>query len=986
MAGTKTSALPSDETVTTLLGLNTVDGSPQTRKIAIEKVAAQIETLRGPKYATRAELYADLAWASGSEGRVYGDATTAYIGVYKKTGVAGSGSWTRIGDLPEGDVAALEAYADISVAAARGLTHVLTIGGTANAITATSDRGNWTNVVGRMVRFAATATNTSTSVTIAVDGQTALAIKTLTGGNPPVGGIVAGQVYQGIVSAGPVMTVAQIMAPDADAIAGTRRDLVMTPAGAKAALDSRVNPIEAAGYSDFATSYLIQAAPNATRTSTGYNVYTPGSPRALDSLIAVVVLDLGSEPMSSVGSLFLQGQRDSDGGYTILANLTKIIGRATGTVICRCAVAANATVYRNLSIACGPIAGKTITVKEVYLVEGDNQIPQPHELRRAAAIEVAKEVVRAELAAGLNRDPATDNVLAASNRAGSVTAGTLQLIAPIAKTVASFSCSVRLSVTGASYPSASTDSSVFTSPEQGLRCEIFNASSSLPTYLKRAGDTDIWYLTDVPVTLPGPHTSIKIVAGAHTGVTIGFAEARIVLDAGPTTRFASDLSASVAAEAAARDTAIANATAAMTSNLSAVLSSIINPPETAYDVVALSASRRIALCGCGDSNQLKDGTGWDDGFIYGLGLKFSQFASGIAPMSGPVTYTDGIGSGNGSVTPSGSAGSGAPSGLDAYELPVAEFPYLYQSSGDMGHVGWSVSPPQGGGWLHSDLHLKFYMAYGTFPSGGGSFTPGVRYDAPPWSTILVGSTVSTDGPYGAALATLELPAATRGITVGFKWRVPGGTASVGPTIELWQAVEAPDRITGFQWCPFYAESGQSMYDLAAYVIGLPNAQLDNWLKAVRTFQTSKGQPPIMMYVISMGLNDRNETSVPSLGPGAFSTGNSSDAYVDNWKAFINRIEERFVANHWPLSGCWFWLIGSHPVSEPDDAQLVSYRTAAAAFAATRERTTVTDMHSVVSSTELASYYLSGGSDRNHMNQAGYRFAAQRILGLVPATS
>ena len=246
MAGTKTSALPSDETVTTLLGLNTVDGSPQTRKIAIEKVAAQIETLRGPKYATRAELYADLAWASGSEGRVYGDATTAYIGVYKKTGVAGSGSWTRIGDLPEGDVAALEAYADTSVAAARGLTHVLTIGGTANAITATSDRGNWTNVVGRMVRFAATATNTSTSVTIAVDGQTALAIKTLTGGNPPVGGIVAGQVYQGIVSAGPVMTVAQIMAPDDEAIAGTRRDLVMTPAAAKAAAEDRLGNFRAA--------------------------------------------------------------------------------------------------------------------------------------------------------------------------------------------------------------------------------------------------------------------------------------------------------------------------------------------------------------------------------------------------------------------------------------------------------------------------------------------------------------------------------------------------------------------------------------------------------------------------------------------------------------------------------------------------------------------------------------------------------------------
>lgn len=63
-------------------------------------------------YETRAELYADLDWPADSLGRVFGDANSAYIGVYKKSGASGAGSWAKIGELPGGDTAAIQDQLD----------------------------------------------------------------------------------------------------------------------------------------------------------------------------------------------------------------------------------------------------------------------------------------------------------------------------------------------------------------------------------------------------------------------------------------------------------------------------------------------------------------------------------------------------------------------------------------------------------------------------------------------------------------------------------------------------------------------------------------------------------------------------------------------------------------------------------------------------------------------------------------------------------
>ncbi|RWR50598.1 hypothetical protein EOW65_06480 [Sinirhodobacter ferrireducens] len=102
--GVTTVNLTSSSLIDTLVG--SYAGS--TRKITLTRLVALINSLLGPTYATRAELYADRSWPDGAIGYVRGDPTSAYNGVYTKSGASGSGSWTRTGDLPTSAVEAAQ--------------------------------------------------------------------------------------------------------------------------------------------------------------------------------------------------------------------------------------------------------------------------------------------------------------------------------------------------------------------------------------------------------------------------------------------------------------------------------------------------------------------------------------------------------------------------------------------------------------------------------------------------------------------------------------------------------------------------------------------------------------------------------------------------------------------------------------------------------------------------------------------------------------
>ena len=129
---------------------------------AVETRLAAVSTA-AKLYQTRANLYADLTEDANTLAWVYGDSTVSYNGIYMKVGSSGSGSWTRVGDLPYSFVIGTDLGA-----------------GTANAIQITTDIPV---ADGMIVAFSLFEATTSSPVTVSINGGAALTLKDSSGAN-----------------------------------------------------------------------------------------------------------------------------------------------------------------------------------------------------------------------------------------------------------------------------------------------------------------------------------------------------------------------------------------------------------------------------------------------------------------------------------------------------------------------------------------------------------------------------------------------------------------------------------------------------------------------------------------------------------------------------------------------------------------------------------------------------------------------------------
>ncbi|QUE80973.1 hypothetical protein [Rhizobium rhizogenes] len=127
---------------------------------------------------TRALLFADLAHDADVTAWVYADPTTAFNGIYRKSGASGSGSWSLILPLPYSFIIASDVGA-----------------GTPNAIQATTSIPVSSSA---LVWVTLADTTTDSPVTISFNGDTALTIKTNSGNDPAAGGLAAGMTILGI--------------------------------------------------------------------------------------------------------------------------------------------------------------------------------------------------------------------------------------------------------------------------------------------------------------------------------------------------------------------------------------------------------------------------------------------------------------------------------------------------------------------------------------------------------------------------------------------------------------------------------------------------------------------------------------------------------------------------------------------------------------------------------------------------------------------
>ncbi|MGM4911427.1 hypothetical protein [Rhizobium sp. 768_B6_N1_8] len=146
----------------------------------VESILNAIGVNSGTVYQQRALLFADLAKAANTMAWVTNDPTVAYNGIYQKVGGTGTGSWTRVADLPYSFITAIDAGA-----------------GTPNAIQATSTIPISGSALVLLNIFEA---NTGSPVTVSFNGGSALTVKTNTGNNVTVGGLPTGMQTLGIVT------------------------------------------------------------------------------------------------------------------------------------------------------------------------------------------------------------------------------------------------------------------------------------------------------------------------------------------------------------------------------------------------------------------------------------------------------------------------------------------------------------------------------------------------------------------------------------------------------------------------------------------------------------------------------------------------------------------------------------------------------------------------------------------------------------------
>jgi hypothetical protein len=222
---------------------------------------------QGLAYATLSALNADLAHGANTTAIVYNDATAANNGLYVKAGTSGSGSWSRIGDLPN------------------SIVRLTATGGTANAIVATATETP--TVPGNKLYLLTPTANNTTDTTIAVNGAGAVQVKNALGSQLAANSLVADipvlmawqtDHYQILVSV-PVDATGVlndvIVARDAAAASAT------AAASSASALGNQVHQYDTRALAAAATIPVGVQAVKVTRYATGcplsYATYIPGS-------------------------------------------------------------------------------------------------------------------------------------------------------------------------------------------------------------------------------------------------------------------------------------------------------------------------------------------------------------------------------------------------------------------------------------------------------------------------------------------------------------------------------------------------------------------------------------------------------------------------------------------------------------------------------------------------------------------------------------
>lgn len=203
--------------------------APQKSKIRawgawLEGIVSAFTSNGGLIYTSLAAMNADLLHGANSSAWVVGDATVANNGIYRKIGASGSGSWSRVADLPYSFIRATDAGA-----------------GTANAIVATTAIPLPVNDAATLIALNITTNNTASPATVTFNGGSPLTIKTNNGNDVQPGYLLANAIVAGYVSGSTYRLISDVASAADRAAAETAASNSAASASAAAASAATVN-------------------------------------------------------------------------------------------------------------------------------------------------------------------------------------------------------------------------------------------------------------------------------------------------------------------------------------------------------------------------------------------------------------------------------------------------------------------------------------------------------------------------------------------------------------------------------------------------------------------------------------------------------------------------------------------------------------------------------------------------------------------------
>lgn len=409
--------------------------------------------------------------------------------------------------------------------------------------------------------------------------------------------------------------------------------------------------------------------------------------------------------------------------------------------------------------------------------------------------------------------------------------------------------------------------------------------------------------------------------------------------------------------------------------------------KDAIGAISLASSRRVDIVMIGDSNQMYNGYGFYAAFEKIFGTRFGAYATGIRSAKDVAGgYVTG-GTDNSALANGGGVSTGFCAGVyDA--VSGLNLSHGYAAAGALGNGASGVSAQHSAAFPISDkLRAWGALVTSTEYTGGAINACGVRLQYSPYNTVVnipVGS-VATEDQIRYVSGDISADPARTGSGLEFRWQQPGGAASTGPAQMLFARIERPEYLRGVSVHTLGAYSGEPAWRMAKTFQLASDATLTTYFSEVRRLQISIGQSPVVVIYINEGLNDRNNTRTPSLGPMRIAgTGSSAAEYVDNILAIKLRIIEIWRKNGWNECELYWLIVPSHRISDPDDTKLVSYRAAAASYLGTDPRTSVVDLGAMMTYADAnAAGWYAAGQAQIHLANAGYDGIAQLISSIVP---